>query len=93
MCEWIAWQQPLADVTLFEQGVVGVNLISPLFAQSDVEHLQLSYELLVLSEKERELLMLERECHIGTDDVGADIIGVILGHKSGRNVDADNLRG
>ena len=72
----------MADVTLFEQGVVGVYLVSTLLAESDVKHFQLSDELLVLCEEKREFLMLERKRHIGTDDIGADIVGIVLSHES-----------
>ena len=81
MCKGVARQKPFANITLFEQGVIGVNLISTLLAEPNVKHFQLSDELLVLCEEERELLMLERERHVGTDDIGADIIGVVLCHQ------------
>ena len=93
MGKGIARQKPLADVTLFEQGVVCINLVCTLLAEPDVKYFQLSDELLVLCEEEREFLMLERERHVSTDDIGADIIGIVLSHQSGRNVDADDFRG
>ena len=70
-----------ADVVLLDEGVVGFYLLDALLAESDVEHLQLSDVLLVLREEEGEFLLLEGERHIGADDVGADVIGVVLRHQ------------
>ena len=50
MGEGIAGQEPLADIVLLEQRVLGVGLLDAFLAQADVEHAKAADELLVLGE-------------------------------------------
>ena len=79
------------DVVFFDKRIVGLNLLYALLTEADVQHLQPSDILLVLGEEKRQLFLLQGQRQVGTDDVGADVIGVVVGHQTRRDVDTDNL--
>ena len=91
MGEGVAPEQSRTDVALFKHGVVGVNLGDALLAQPDVEHAEVADERLVLGKEHAQLLMLQRQCHVGSDDVRTYIICIVLGHQARRDVDADDF--
>ena len=62
--------------------VLGVSLTDALGADSDVKHAQLTDIRLVLREEECELGLLQGERQVGLDDVGTDVVGVVLAHQS-----------
>ena len=93
MGEGIAAEQAGADVVLLDDGILAVNLLDSLQAQSDVEYAELTDDRLELREQKCQLGLLERQRMGGPDDVGADIVGVVLGHQTRGNVDADDFCG
>ena len=84
-------QQTGTYVVFLDKGVVGVYLIDALLTESNVEYLQASDIHLILREQEREFRQLKSQGKIGSNNISADIIGVILSHKPRRYVDADHL--
>ena len=84
-------QQTGAYITRINHGERSLDFRHTLFAQLDVEHTQLSDKRLVLWEEERELGLLKGQRHGGSDDIGANVIGVVLGHQTRRYVNTDNL--
>ena len=80
--ERFAFHQSVADVALFKHGVVSVNLLDALLAQSDVKNLQLANERLVLSKEHTEFRVLQRQGHRGAYDVRPHVVGVVLTHQS-----------
>ena len=91
MGEDIAAEQAGTDVVLFDDGILAVYLLDAFLAQPDVEYAELTDDRLELWEQECQLGLLERQRMGGPDDVGADIVGVVLGHQARRNIDADDL--
>ena len=89
--EGVAGPQHGADLVGLGDGPLRVHLVDGVRAESDVEHLHLARELLVLGEEEAELQLLEGQRQAGADDVGPDVIRVVLAHQARRQVDADHL--
>ena len=58
MGKGVALDETRTDITLLQQRVVGVDLLDAFLAETDVEHLHLSEELLILREQERQFLLL-----------------------------------
>ena len=77
-----ALEESFSDIILFCDGILRINLVDALLAQSDVEYMQLTDEILILCEKERQLRLLQREGSGGTDGVGAYIISIVFRHKT-----------
>ena len=84
-------QHQLAHVVFLDNGVLRIQLPHTLLAQTDVEHAEVAYKLLILREEERQLDLLEGQCMVCTDDVGTHVVRIVLRHQSGRNVDGNHL--
>ena len=78
----ITFQEQRTDVVFLYQRIVGLDLVDALLTQTDIQHLQAPDILLVLWEEERQFLLLQSQCEVGTYDVRTDIIGVVVGHQS-----------
>ena len=84
-------QHQLAHVVFLDNGVLRIQLPHTLLAQTDVEHAEVAYKLLILREEERQLDLLEGQRMVSTDDVGTHVVRVVLRHQTRWNVDADYL--
>ena len=82
VCKDVALEQYRTYVILVYAGIVRVGLFNALLTQLYVKSLQLAYKLLVLCKEEGQLGLLECQCQVGFNDVGSDIVGVVLCHKS-----------
>ena len=80
--------QELADIFFFEDAATALGALNELWRESDIEHLDSAQILLVVCHHHRQLLLLQGEGEVGTDDVGADVVGIVLAHQTGRQVDA-----
>ena len=80
MGKGVAWKETTTDVVLFGDRIRGIYLLDAFLTKTDVEHTQLSCELLVFSKEERQLRLLQGECQVGMNDIGTDIIGIVLSH-------------
>ena len=59
-------------------------------AQTNVKYAYLTEEYLVHGEVEGEFRLLQCERQVSANDIGADIVCVVLCHQSRRYVNADN---
>ena len=91
MGKGVTANEHLAYHRLFNHRILCLHLLHTLLAQTDVEHAQLTDKDLVLGEQERQLGLLQGQRGMGADDVGTNIIGVVLGHQTRGHVDTDNL--
>ena len=91
MGEVAARLQELADIFFFEDAATALGALDELRRESDIEHLDSAQILLVVCHHHRQLLLLQGEGEVGTDNVGADVVGVVLAHQTGRQVDAYDL--
>ena len=71
---------------------VGLHLINRLLAQPDVQQFPFAHIGLVLREEERQLRQLQAQGEVGTHDVRRHVIGVVLAHQPGGDVNGDHLR-
>ena len=83
--------QATADVGLLLQDKLCIGAGNILLRQAYVEHSQLSQEVLVVGQQHRKFLLTKCQREVGFDDICTDIIGIVLGHESRRNVDAHHL--
>ena len=80
--------QERTDVVLFEYAALALRILDEFLGKSDVENAQSAQVLLVIRHQHRQFLLLQGKGQTGTDDVGIDIIGIVLGHQSRRDIDA-----
>ena len=83
--------QELADIFFFEDAATALGALDELWRESDIKYLDSAQVLLVVCHHHRQLLLLQGEGEVGTDDVGADVVGIVLAHQTGRQVDAHDL--
>ena len=80
--------QSLTDVRFLGHDKHSIGAGNILLRQADVEHTQLAQEVLVVGQQHRELLLSEGQREVGFDDVLTNVVGIVLGHESRRNIDA-----
>ena len=83
--------QAAADVGLLLQDKLCIGAGNILLREAYVEHSQLSQEVLVVGQQHRKLLLTKCQREVGFDDICPDVVGVVLGHESRRDVDAHHL--
>ena len=80
-----------ADVVLFENAEFAFRLLDEFRRESDIQYLQSSQVYLVVCQHHRQLLLLQGQRQVGTDDVGCDVVGVVFRHQTRWQVDAHHL--
>ena len=95
MGKGVAAQQHRLHVVHLQHGVLRFQFLDTFAAQADVEHLQLTDILLVFGEEHGQLALPEGKGKRGAYDVGADVIGIVLGHQTRGHVNTHHfgLRG
>ena len=83
--------QATADVGLLLQDKLCIGAGNILLREANVEHSQLSQEVLVVGQQHREFLLTKCQREVGLDNIRTDVIGIILGHESRGNVYAHHL--
>ena len=91
--EVVAWSEDVAQLAFLLNGVACVGVVDERLREAYVEHAQFAEILLTVGEHHAELLLLEGECEVGFDDVGSNVVGVVFGHQSRRDVDAHDFCG
>ena len=81
-----------AYLSFLNNGIVGFYLVNTFLTQTDVQYAQLSYKRLVLREEESQFRLLKCQRKIGMDDIGTDIISIVLRHQTGGYVNGHNIR-
>ena len=89
--EVAAGEQEAAHVLLFQDAEAGVGVLDELLRETDVEHLQATQVSLAVGEEHGDLLLLEGEGEVSLNDVGVDVVGVVLAHEPRGDVDAHHL--
>ena len=88
---WIAAEHHQTDIPFLHHRIVGLDLFDTLLAQADIEYFEPSNENLVFGEEEGEFLLSEGERKVSPNDVGPDVISIVLSHQAGGHVDAHHL--
>ncbi len=82
----------LADVVFLQDATPAVGVLYELWRQADIQYLEPAQMYCWLSASIIDkLLLLQGQREVGTDDVGMDVIGVVLAHQTGRQVDTYHL--
>ena len=61
--------------------------------ETDGQHFQFAHKSLGVGQNEREFGQLKGQRKVGTDNVGTDVVGIVLTHQSGGDVDRYDGRG
>ena len=80
--------QKRTDVVLFKYSALALRVLDEFLGKTDIEYAHSAQILLVVSHQHSKFLLLQGKGQIGTDDIGVDIIGIVLGHQTRRDVDA-----